>query len=46
MTKIYCIRCNKFAESKMPNVSCTSNEKTMLSANCYESNSKKNRFIN
>ena len=41
----YCLKCNKKAESKSPNVVMTKNGRITLLLNCAVCNSKKSRFI-
>lgn len=41
MEQIYYLKCRKHYENKYPNILHTSNDKTMLSANCVVCNRKK-----
>ena len=41
----YCLKCKKNTESIDPNLSATSNGKTMILSKCTKSGSKKSKFI-
>ena len=42
----YCLKCKKYTENINPQVSSTSNSKTMILSKCTICNSKKSKFIN
>ena len=41
----YCLKCRKYAKNINPQVSSTSNGKTMILSKCEIHNSKKSKFI-
>ena len=41
----YCLKCKKYTESIDPNVSATSNGRTMILSKCAICGSKKSKFI-
>ena len=43
--ELYCLKCKKNTENINPQVSNTSNNRTMILSNCAICNSKKSRFI-
>ena len=43
--KSYCLRCRKYTENINPEVSSSSNGRTMILSKCAICNSKKSRFI-
>ena len=43
---LYCLKCRKYSKNIDPQVSSTSNGKTMKLSKCSISNSKKSKFIN
>ena len=44
--ELYCLKCRKYSKNIDPQVSSTSNGKTMKLSKCSISNSKKSKFIN
>ena len=42
----YCLKCRKYTKNINPQVSSTSNGKTMILSKCAICNSKKSKFIN
>ena len=43
--KIYCLKCNKYTKNINPQVSSTSNGKTMMISKCKICNSRRCKFI-
>ena len=41
----YCLKCRKYTKNINPEVSCSSNGRTMILPKCAICNSKKSRFI-
>ena len=41
----YCLKCKKYTENINPEISSSSNGRTMMLSKCAISNSKKSRFI-
>ena len=41
----YCLKGRKYTENINPQISCTSNDKTMISSKCAICGSKKSKFI-
>ena len=41
----YCLKCRKYTENINPQVSSTSNDRTMILSKCAICNGKKSRFI-
>ena len=41
----YCLKCRKYTKNIKPQISSTSNDKTMILSRCAICNSKKSKFI-